>query len=60
LEGQLLMLLLYYRLYLTQEFMALLFKHESKSAVCCNIQFMRSLFAHAVLPVPCRDASSNT
>lgn len=51
LEDQLLMLLVYYRLYLTQEFMTLLFKVESKSAVCRNIQLMRAV-CQAVLPVP--------
>lgn len=51
LKDQLLMLLLYYRLYLTQDFMTLLFKVESKSAICRNIQLMRSV-CEAVLPVP--------
>lgn len=51
LEDQLLMLLLYYRLYLTQEFMTLLFKHESKSAISRNIKLMRAV-CEAVLPVP--------
>lgn len=51
LEDQLLMLLVYYRLYLTQEFMTLLFKVQSKSAVCRNIQLMRAV-CEAVLPVP--------
>jgi len=48
---RLLMLLLYYRLYLTQEFMTLLFKAEDKSVICRSIQQMRSVF-DAVLPVP--------
>jgi hypothetical protein len=51
LSDRLLMLLLYYRLYLTQEFMTLLFKAESKSLICRSIQLMRPLF-DAVLPVP--------
>ena len=51
LTDQVLMLLLYYRLYLTQDFMTLLFKVESKSAVCRNIQLMRAV-CEAVLPVP--------
>jgi len=45
------MLLFYYRLYLTQEFMTLLFTAEDKSVICRSIQLMRPVFA-AVLPVP--------
>jgi hypothetical protein len=48
---RLLMLLLYYRLYLTQEFMTLLFCAEEKSVICRSIQSMRPVF-EAVLPVP--------
>ncbi len=48
---RLLMLLLYYRLYLTQEFMTLLFKAEDKSVICRSIQLMRPVF-ETVLPVP--------
>jgi hypothetical protein len=48
---RLLMLLLYYRLYLTQEFMTLLFRAEAKSVICRSIQLMRPVF-DAVLPVP--------
>jgi DDE superfamily endonuclease len=48
---RLLMLLLYYRLYLTQEFMTLLFKAEEKSVICRSIQLMRPVF-ESVLPVP--------
>jgi hypothetical protein len=48
---RLLMLLLYYRLYLTQEFMTLLFQAEEKSVICRSIQLMRPVF-EAVLPVP--------
>lgn len=48
---RLLMLLLYYRLYLTQEFMTLLFKAEAKSVICRSIQQMRPVF-ESVLPVP--------
>ena len=51
LPDRLLMLLLYYRLYLTQEFMTLLFKAEDKSVICRSIQAMRPVF-EAVLPVP--------
>jgi hypothetical protein len=43
------MLLIYYRLYLTQEFLTLLFKHQHKSSISRNISQMRPLFA-AVLP----------
>jgi hypothetical protein len=50
LPDRLLMLLFYYRLYLTQEFMTLLFKAEEKSVICRSIQQMRPLF-EAVLPV---------
>jgi hypothetical protein len=48
---RLLMLLFYYRLYLTQEFMTLLFKAENKSLICRSLQQMRPVF-EAVLPVP--------
>lgn len=48
---RLLMLLLYYRLYLTQEFMTLLFTAEAKSVICRSIQQMRPVF-ESVLPVP--------
>lgn len=48
---RLLMLLLYYRLYLTQEFMTLLFVAENKSVICRGIQLMRPVF-EAVLPLP--------
>lgn len=51
LPDRLLMLLLYYRLYLTQEFMTLLFKAEAKSVICRSIQLMRPVF-ETVLPVP--------
>jgi len=51
LPDRLLMLLLYYRLYLTQEFMTLLFKAEDKSVICRSIQQMRHIF-ELVLPVP--------
>ena len=51
LPDRLLMLLLYYRLYLTQEFMTLLFKAEDKSVICRSIQLMRPIF-ETVLPVP--------
>lgn len=48
---RLLMLLLYYRLYLTQEFMTLLFAAEHKSVICRGICQMRPVF-ESVLPVP--------
>ena len=48
---RLLMVLFYYRLYLTQELMTLLFKAEDKSVICRGIQQMRPVF-EAVLPVP--------
>lgn len=48
---RLLMLLFYYRLYLTQEFMTLLFCAEEKSVICRGIQQMRPVF-EAVLPIP--------
>jgi hypothetical protein len=43
------MLLIYYRLYLTQEFLTLLFKHQNKSSISRNISQVRPLFAE-VLP----------
>jgi hypothetical protein len=46
-----LMLLLYYRLYVTQEFLTLLFKAENKSVICRGIQSVRGLWT-AVLPLP--------
>lgn len=51
LHDRLLMLLLYYRLYLTREFMTLLFRAENKSVICRAIQLMRPVF-ESVLPVP--------
>src|SRR5215210_757218 len=48
---RLLMLLFYYRLYLTQEFMTLLFHAEHKSVICRSIQMMRPVF-ESILPVP--------
>src|SRR5215210_3996356 len=49
LADQMLMLLIYYRLYLTQEFLTLLFKHQHKSSISRNISSMRALFEE-VLP----------
>jgi hypothetical protein len=49
LVDQMLMLLIYYRLYLTQEFLTLLFKHQHKSSISRNIRHMRALFEE-VLP----------
>jgi hypothetical protein len=51
LANRLLMLLVYYRLYLTQEFMTFLFKAADKSVICRNIQQMRPVI-EAVLPTP--------
>jgi len=51
LPDRLLMLLFYYRLYLTQELMTLLFRASEKSVICRAIQQMRPVF-EAVLPVP--------
>ena len=51
LSDRLLMLLCYYRLYLTQEFMTLLFRAEDKSVICRSIQLARPVF-ESVLPVP--------
>jgi len=48
---RLLMVLLYYRLYLTQEFMTLLFDVEDKSSICRAIAQMHPVF-EAVLPIP--------
>jgi hypothetical protein len=49
LADQMLMLLIYYRLYLTQEFLTLLFKHQHKSSISRNISYLRALFEE-VLP----------
>jgi len=49
LADRMLMLLIYYRLYLTQEFLTLLFKHQHKSSISRNISYMRPLFEE-VLP----------
>ncbi|MDT4895277.1 MAG: hypothetical protein QOH25_354 [Acidobacteriota bacterium] len=51
LPDRLLMLLFYYRLYLTQEFLTLLFTAEHKSVICRAIQLMRPVF-ESILPVP--------
>lgn len=51
LANRALMLLVYYRLYLTQEFMTFLFKAANKSVICRNIQQMRPVI-EAVLPTP--------
>src|SRR5262245_27706002 len=48
-----LMLLLYYRLYLTQEFLSLLFTASDKSVICRGIQSVRAAW-QAVLPLPAR------
>lgn len=49
LPDQMLMLLIYYRFYLTQEFLTLLFLHQHKSSISRNISLMRALFEE-VLP----------
>jgi DDE superfamily endonuclease/Helix-turn-helix of DDE superfamily endonuclease len=49
LTDRMLMLLVYYRLYLTQEFLTLLFRHQHKSSISRNISSMRPLFEE-VLP----------
>jgi DDE superfamily endonuclease len=49
LADRMLMLLIYYRLYLTQEFLTLLSKHQHKSSISRNISSMRALFEE-VLP----------
>ncbi|NBC16872.1 MAG: transposase [Bacteroidetes bacterium] len=51
LPERLLMLLIYYRMYLTQEFMTLLFDVEDKATISRAIRQMRPVF-EAVLPVP--------
>ena len=51
LANRALMLLLYYRLYLTQDFLTFLFKAAHKSVICRNIQLMRTVI-EAVLPTP--------
>jgi hypothetical protein len=51
--NRLLMLLLYYRLYLTQEFLTLFFKAANKSLISRNITLLRPVF-EVVLPTPDR------
>lgn len=51
LANQLLMLLLYYRLYLTQDLLTLFFHAQNKSLICRNIQLMKAV-VEAVLPTP--------
>ena len=51
LSDRLLMLLFYYRLFLTQKLMTLLFKAADKSVICRSIQLMRPVF-ESILPVP--------
>lgn len=51
LADRLLMLLLYYRLYVTQDFLTLLFSGCDKSTICRAIAVMRPVF-EAVLPTP--------
>jgi hypothetical protein len=51
LTNRLLMLLIYYRLYLTQDFMTLLFKASNKSLICRSIQHIRPV-VESVVPTP--------
>jgi len=53
LANRLLMVLVYYRLYLTQEFLTLFFHAADKSLISRNIQLMRQVL-EAVLPTPDR------
>lgn len=53
LAERLLMLLVYYRLYVTQEFMTLLFEVDNKATISRAITGVRGVF-EAVLPVPSR------
>jgi DDE superfamily endonuclease len=53
LPDRLLMLLLYYRLYVTQEFLTLLFQAANKSVICVGIRSVRATW-EAVLPTPAR------
>lgn len=48
-----LMLLLYYRLYVTQDFLSLLFQAADKSVICRGIQSVRAAW-QVVLPLPAR------
>lgn len=48
-----LMLLLYYRLYVTQDFLSLLFHAADKSVICRGIQSVRAAW-QGVLPLPAR------
>jgi hypothetical protein len=57
LAERLLMLLVYYRVYVTQEFLTLLFEVEHKSTISRAIAQMRPVF-EAVLPVPERARSA--
>ena len=51
LTNRLLMLLIYYRLYLTQDFMTILFKASNKSLICRSIKHIRPV-VEAVVPTP--------
>jgi hypothetical protein len=51
LTNRLLMLLIYYRLYLTQDFMTVLFKASNKSIICRSIQHIRPV-VESVVPTP--------
>lgn len=53
LPDRVLMLLLYYRLYLTQDFLTLLFKAENKSVISRGIHSVQAAFS-SVLPIPSR------
>lgn len=51
LPDRVIMLLMYYRLYLTQEFMTLLFKAENKSVISRSIKSVKAII-EKVLPTP--------
>lgn len=51
LTNRLLMLLVYYRLYLTQDFMTVLFKASNKSLICRSIQHIRPV-VESIVPTP--------
>ena len=53
LTNRLLMLLIYYRLYLTQDFLTILFKASNKSLICRSIQHIRPV-VESVVPTPDR------
>lgn len=60
LPDRLLMLLLYYRLYLTQEFMTLLFKAEDKSVIGRSLQSLMASSSQSANPKLPRSAKATT